>query len=115
MSIPEQSPEQSPNASPRTRTCYRQGCTETLSYQNGQQITELFAIELAHWLTVMGESLQPVLDAGKVVGFRVVPSVKTFCSTECLKGYIDGIVAEYKEAESRVLRRKLLDNTPSAR
>ena len=108
---------ESPNESPRTRTCYTPGCMESLSYVNGQPITEAFAIELGSWLTVMGESLQTVYDdAEKVIGFKVVPDVKTFCSTECLKTYIDGIVAEYKEAESRVLRARLLKpQTPGVR
>ena len=83
----------------RTRTCHNPGCTETLSYTPGvTQITEQFAIELGQWLTVMGENLQPVNG-----GFAVVPDIKTFCSTQCLKEYIEGVTKEYEEAEERAV------------
>jgi hypothetical protein len=84
----------------RTRTCHNEGCTETLSYTPGvTQITEQFAIELGQWLTVMGENLQPVNG-----GFAVVPGIKTFCSTQCLKEYIEGMTKEYEEAEERAVQ-----------
>ena len=98
----------------RRRTCHNNGCTETLVYRNGDQITEAFAISLGQWLTVMGETLQPVTESvtepdgvlsTRTVGFHVRSDIKTFCSTQCLKEYIDAIVAEYDAAEDRVVEK----------
>jgi hypothetical protein len=81
----------------RTRHCYAPGCQETLTYQNGQIITEEFAIALAQWLTVMGESIVPMVDTSdKVMGWRVVPEVKTFCSTSCLKAYLKAYIPSHR-------------------
>ena len=94
----------------RTRTCHRAGCTETLSYTPGvTRITEAFAIELGSWLTVMGENVQPVMAEDRVIGFQVVPDLRTFCSTECLKSYIDGLIQEYKDAEDRAVTKMKQD------
>lgn len=78
----------------RTRTCYNPGCNETLTYTNGQPITEQFAIDLGMWLTVTAESITPN-------GLHV--DCKTFCSTECLGEYIEVVTAQYKAAEDKVL------------
>lgn len=93
MSTEQQST--SPAGQTRVRRCYNPGCTETLSYTNGQKIDEAFAIALGMWLTVTAENITPE-------GLKV--DCKTFCSTQCLGEYIEAVTKEYNEAEDRAVK-----------
>ncbi len=107
MSDPEMStavPEMSTPQGLVTRKCHV--CPATFSYENGRtKIDEAFAIELASWTTLLGEVTQPVMDdlGEKVIGFRILPDVKQFCSFECLSDHINPLIAEYHAAEDRAL------------
>jgi hypothetical protein len=86
----------------RTRTCNNPICTESLSYRNGDPITEQFAIELGQWLTVTGESLQ-----ARPGGLEVVVDCKTFCTSDCLEKYLAIRRKEYEDAEDRAVVKML--------
>ena len=86
------------------RDCDNPGCTESLTIEWGARITEELAIQMGEWLTVSSEVVTPK-------GIRIAE--KTFCSTSCLKQFIDALIKEYEDAESRAIRKRLMDNTPS--
>ena len=89
-----------PDVQTRTRTCNNPGCTESLSYRNGEPITEQFAIQLGQWLTVTGESLQ-----ARPGGFEVVVDCQTFCTSDCLENYLAMRRKEYEDAEDRAVEK----------
>ena len=92
-------PMEDVNGKTITRTCDN-GCTESLSLTDGAPITEALAIQLGAWLTVTGETVVPE-------GIRI--DSKYFCSTECLRDYVNQKIAEYEQAEDRVVRRMEAD------
>ena len=75
-----------------TRVC--EECSESIVLVDGVPMTEKLAIELGMWHTLIGESVIPQ-------GVRV--DSKYFCSTDCLKTYVDRIHADLHDAESRLL------------
>ena len=70
------------NETANTRDCDLPGCDHSLSIAWGQAINEALAIALASWLTVSSEIVTPD-------GIQIAS--KTFCSTTCLKAYIDSV------------------------
>ena len=75
-----------------TRVC--EECSESIVLVDGVPMTEKLAIELGMWHTLIGESVIPQ-------GVRV--DSKYFCSTDCLKSYVDRIHLDLHDAESRLL------------
>jgi hypothetical protein len=59
-------------------------------------MTEALAISIGSWLTVLAERYTP---QGMVI------DDKQFCSTECLKKYIDPLVQQYVDSEDRMLEK----------
>jgi FMN phosphatase YigB (HAD superfamily) len=80
-----------------TRTC--EECPEQIILVDDAPMTEDFAIQLGMWHTLIGESVIPQ-------GVRV--DSKYFCSTDCLKTYVDRIHKDLHDAESKILL--LLEN-----
>src|ERR1039458_473443 len=79
-----------------TFVCDTPGCTDSLTLNFTAPMTESKAIALGMWLVVAGQRVTPE---------GIVVDTKNFCSTECLKKYIDPLVQEYVDSEDRVLER----------
>lgn len=87
------------------RTCENTPCPSTLTVIEGQPLTEALAIEIGSWLIVIGERATPQ---------GMTADRKDFCTTECLKAYIDPLIAEYVAAEDRQLAKMAEEGSKSS-